>query len=645
MLFNKVVDNSDILRLEEESGASVTVRKTGTSGRILSVSVPRDERREGLGTALLRTAETVLSKQGITSLCADFSDRLEGMKEFLESRGYTVSSEIPIYSLDMKRLLTSVTLRKLMLTEPEGLSFVSLYDLTEDKKDALINTIAEMKVGLSGSDLKRFHQNASGAVFDEKGKLRAFTLSSLFESGIHADLLASMPPFDPKDVICAIQGMIKYIINDGGARNYDRLTLIACNKKVSELLRHFERKGIEGEVYGNAVFLVKDKPDTDGLDPGTELSEDEDGDAADTWRREIKKAPLQENISWKMPWSRGTASLDAASLSEPEASAGSAKETGTDAVASDESGKMPHRKPFVKISFDKYEEERRGLIMEGTKRITVDNLNEFEESLPPDLVRNMPRPFYRGLAETDGEKTGSSLVWEYKNIEEEDADNRAELLWADSSDAGLDNILREYTHEIGTEKTISSFFEFEELAPKIRQALENAGFSVREGNSRDLIMSIEELKKNPLLSKPSLPHVKCLGAIDDKQYKRGVNNSLFHKRKGLLEDIIFLPKSWFDESISSCVLEDSKVTGMLLIHEGADRRLYIDLLFSAGSEFRIDIVSMMRFSLNEAAKAYPPETQVVIRRHSAETEALANKLFPGKEGKTVLIGERREEGC
>lgn len=641
MLFYKVVDNSDILRLEEGGGASVTVRKTGTSGRILSLFVPGDERREGLGTALLSTAESVLSKQGITSLCADFSDRLVGMKEFLESRGYGLSSEIPIYSLDMKRLLTSVTLRKLMLNEPEGLSFVSLYDLPDDKKKALLNVVADMKIGLSGSDLKRFHQNASGVVLDEKGKLQAFILCSSFDNGIHVDLLTSLSPADPREVICAIQGMMKYIIDDGGARNYDRLTLIACNKKVYELLKHFERKGIEGEVYGNAVCLVKENLDRDAFDKKIELSEDEDEDAADTWQREIKKAPMQENISWKMPWSRGKA-RDAASLSEPVASAGSGKETGSDMAGSDKSGMKSSRKPYVKIAFDKYEEERRGLIMEGTRRITVDNLNEFSESLPPDLARNMPRPFYRGLVETDGAKISSSLVWEYKNIEEEDADNRAELLWVDS-DNGLENILKEYTHEIREEKTLSSFFEFAELSPDNREALESAGFSVREGNSRSLIMSIGELKANPLLSRAPLPYVMSIGAIDDKQFKRGITNSLFHKRKGLLEDMIFLPKSWFDESISSCVLEDSKVTGLLLIHEGEDGRLYIDLLFSSGAEFRTDIVNMIRFSLNEAAKVYPTETRVVIKRHNAETEALSQKLFPDKEGEKVLIGERKED--
>ena len=110
-----------------------------------------------------------------------------------------------------------------------------------------------------------------------------------------------------------------------------------------------------------------------------------------------------------------------------------------------------------------------------------------------------------------------------------------------------------------------------------------------------------------------------------------------------MEDILFLPKGWFDNEISSCVVTDSKVTGLLLLHKNEEEELYVDLLFSVGAEYKIDIVNLIRFSVSKAMEKYGPDTKVIIRRHSAETEALAKTLFPEKEGEKVVLGERRED--
>ena len=135
MQINKIVDNSRVFRLEQESGASITVRKFGHVGQLVSVQVPDDNRREGIGSALMNASEVILSKEGIDLLTADFSAELSDLSSFYESQGFSLERSAPIKSVDMKKLLTSVTLRKLMFIEPDGVSFSSLFDLTVEKLD------------------------------------------------------------------------------------------------------------------------------------------------------------------------------------------------------------------------------------------------------------------------------------------------------------------------------------------------------------------------------------------------------------------------------------------------------------------------------------------------------------------------------
>jgi hypothetical protein len=281
--------------------------------------------------------------------------------------------------------------------------------------------------------------------------------------------------------------------------------------------------------------------------------------------------------------------------------------------------------------------------MDNTVRITEENLSDFNTYLPADVYKNMPRPFYRGLAVKDGEDILAAIVWEYKNIEDEE-ETKAEIVWLDGEDKeSLETLITEFTNEIKTEETEESYFEFGELPAKQKKVLLDAGFSVKDGESRDIVMTVSQIASFPFASKAPLPYIRNIGTLEDKQFKRGITNSLFHKRKGLMEDILFLPKGWFDNDISGCVVADSKVMGLLLLHKSEDEVLYVDLLFSVGAEYKIDIVNLIRFSVSKTLEKYGPDTKVIIRRHSAETEALAKTLFPEKEGEKVVLGERRED--
>ena len=173
-------------------------------------------------------------------------------------------------------------------------------------------------------------------------------------------------------------------------------------------------------------------------------------------------------------------------------------------------------------------------------------------------------------------------------------------------------------------------------------ALKDAGFNISREESLDLVVPVSVVKASAFAEKKPADYVKNITAINEKQFKRGIANGLFHNRKGLLEDAAFLPMVWFDQKASCCVMADEKVVGFLLLHRNGEDSLFVDLLFSLGAEFTTDILNMIRFSVHALADYYPDTTSVVIRRHNDEIMGLTAKLFPGHTGETVYYGERRE---
>ncbi len=619
----KTVDSENILRLEEDGGASVTVKKSDDTGQILSITVPKDERREGIGSALLSAAEQSLISEGIKKIGGDFPDTISGMDAFFENAGYTIQKGAPIVSVEMKALLASLTVKRAMASEIEDAFFVPFSDLMVDQLDSLLELLSSFKINLGNSDIARSLQEASGVVYDDKDTPQAFILCSETDNGILVDLLAAIGGSNPKYIISAMKGMLTGIINRGGAKSFQKLTIIACNQNINALLSRVLKKGVDPELVGYTQYACKKISKSELFD--IDIEEDLDEDLEDEWRREIKKVSLQSNISWKMDWNRETMGDDSSSAAPASRTHSKPKPVSTSV-----------------INFQKDEDEDEGLIMDNTIRITMDNLSRFADIMPDDVYQNMPRPFYRGLAVIDGEDIVASIVWEYKNIEDDiDTEARIEWFFADDNDAAI-SLMREYTSEISSESVVKSFFELTELSESNRSALSDAGFKISREESDDVIVTLEVLKKQAFAQKEPASYIKSIDTLNEKQFKRGITNSLFHNRKGLLEDAVFLTIPWFETSVSCCVVADKKVVGLFLLHKCSSGDIFTDLLFSAGAEYQTDLLNMLRFAVYSASSKYPDSTKVVIRRHDNDIKLLVSKLIPDLNGDTVYYGERSE---
>ena len=280
-----------------------------------------------------------------------------------------------------------------------------------------------------------------------------------------------------------------------------------------------------------------------------------------------------------------------------------------------------------------------------TIRITEDNLDDYEDLIDVDAAENIGREYYRGIAvhKDPYDPPEGVLVWEYKGLEDE-KDTESEITWCHVKDqkSGKE-LFAAYTEEIREAEATKSFYELAESEDSVKKALSSAGFTAREQESRDIVVTVQELADHSIAKKKIPPYITGIGELMVRQFRKGITNCVFHGRKGLLEDLEFLPMSWYDEDVSCCVQTDGKVNGFLLVNKTANGMLVVDFLFALEPDARINLIHMIRFSINAAAEKYPGDTKVVLRRHNDMTKALIEKLFPDKKGETVLAGERSEE--
>ena len=275
--------------------------------------------------------------------------------------------------------------------------------------------------------------------------------------------------------------------------------------------------------------------------------------------------------------------------------------------------------------------------------ITEENIKEYEGLLDEECLRSIGREYYRAIAEKDGTSDGftSALIWEIKSKEVSERNTVSEILLYKAQDEKCGTeLLAEYDARIESEGAVHSSFELPELSGSEQSTFENNGYEVKNAESRDVIVTVGELETLPFVGKTPPPYVTSLSEITVRQFKAGLMASVLHERFGLLEDLPFLPKSWYHPEISSCVITDNKINGLLLVHELASGLFRVELLFAMQPDANINLLHMMRYSIREAARLCDKDTGVILRRHNKMSEELIKKLFPDRKGKAVKKGEK-----
>lgn len=278
------------------------------------------------------------------------------------------------------------------------------------------------------------------------------------------------------------------------------------------------------------------------------------------------------------------------------------------------------------------------------REITKENLEAYREFLFPDAAENIGRKYYRAIAlHADADASpAAALIWELKDVQKEQQ-IKAEIMCFHAKDAeSAQTLLSEYEKIAAEDGVTSSFFEFTaERDDLVIPVLKEAGFHLKDTESRDIVVTVGDLAALPISEKQALPsYVTNVGSLTIHQFRKGIINCIFNGKTGLFEDLSSLPINWFEPELSCCIQMDGKVYGFLLVHKMASGRLAAELLSASKPATQQDLLAMIRFAIFRVQETYPAETQVVIRRCNEATKNFMTKLFPRITGSPVVFAEK-----
>ena len=273
--------------------------------------------------------------------------------------------------------------------------------------------------------------------------------------------------------------------------------------------------------------------------------------------------------------------------------------------------------------------------------LNMDNVSEYNSALDPDVSESIGRDFYRGIvALNQGNNPVGAMIWEYKNMEE-DVDTDAEIYLLNAKEeAPAKQMLDEYDEQTSACEVRRSYFEVSSLPEEVKQVFIDAGFEISDRESDDLKLTVSDLKSLTALKKKVSKNTCGLGELTELQFMQGVTTCLFNGRKGIVEDLEFMDKEWFEYDLSSCTITDGKINGMLLVHRFSSGALMPVLFAATGPDSKIDLLNMIVYTARKATELYSHDCTVVIRRHNKSVKALSAKLFGKKTGEQVLYGCR-----
>ena len=275
--------------------------------------------------------------------------------------------------------------------------------------------------------------------------------------------------------------------------------------------------------------------------------------------------------------------------------------------------------------------------------IDSDNVEEYSKFIDQDLQEQLDREFFRGIGAVDDTDTPvGAMVYELLNAELS-ADTRSRIrLLGGNNDEIKNALMNEYASVIEDDEVVESVYETPDQI--MSQILKDNGFSLDSSESEDIIVGIEDIKKIAALLKgrnaPS--YIKCLSEVAIPGYRKFVKECLFKGYRGIVEDLAYVPKSWFDQELSSCVETDDNINGALLIKKNPSGLLYAMLFTAFGADFQKNLALMMAHSASKAVELYPDGVKLVIRRHSPTVQRLTDKFFASTKGDNVFKGNRNE---
>ncbi|MCR5403976.1 MAG: hypothetical protein K6E91_09210 [Butyrivibrio sp.] len=275
-------------------------------------------------------------------------------------------------------------------------------------------------------------------------------------------------------------------------------------------------------------------------------------------------------------------------------------------------------------------------------QITEDNILQYTEIIPAELVTDLDREYFRALAGAeDKDDPEAVIIWELKDLEDETSPTKAVIHFLDAPDDQIARMMiSAFEQKIADDGVGLVTFEIKEMKEDLQSAFEEEGYVLTEENSNNITVTVSELSELRLGDRKIPDYIRSLSDINPRQFKAAVMTSVFHGRYGILDDLPFLPMTRFDQDVSSCVITDDKISGLLLVRKTMDSQYVVELFFAIQPDANKNLLNMMRFSIRSAVKYCYEEDTVILKKHNKESSLLIEKLFPDKEGPMVIKGEK-----
>lgn len=278
--------------------------------------------------------------------------------------------------------------------------------------------------------------------------------------------------------------------------------------------------------------------------------------------------------------------------------------------------------------------------------IIENNIEKYASLMGEDIKEDLRREFFRAYgAVDDGNNAVGVMVYELCNADNEDEDNKSKIRLLESeSDEALDMLHEAYQDEgvYGDDIQETSYWLEKE---KTASSCERAGFSKDEKENTTVITTLKEASEIPYVVKTKkLPdYIRSIEDITPAMFHQAVRDFMFIGKTGLVEDLGYLEKEWFENTVSACTITDNKVSGLFLIRVTKSGIIEPVLLTASGPDTSQHLALMIAYAIKKGQEKYPLTAKIRINRARKEITALVAKLFPGIKGNKAFFGTREEE--
>lgn len=276
-------------------------------------------------------------------------------------------------------------------------------------------------------------------------------------------------------------------------------------------------------------------------------------------------------------------------------------------------------------------------------KIESENADEFNGFLSEDLIEDIGRKYYGGIGVFDDDDFPvGALVYELLGVNSDVETMKSRIVYVHAdNDEVWSAIMDGYDDSVNADNIEITTYETEDEGAAAM--LESFGFSREKKRSRMLRFKVSDLESIKLKLKMRIPtYITGISELSFLQFRNGIKNFLFKGVKCAVEDIAYLPVSWFDKDVSSCCISDGKVVGMFLIRRNPSGSIQVILYTCTGPESRQNLAYMLIRTVNMALAQYPHDTEVMIYCRTGEIVNLVEHILPGHVGNEVFVGSRKE---